>query len=100
MLHEVGVAMGVVKVNATVNYRLTVVNKKFEGKTDQVEPWYGSNYNVAKLDPVLVKRWEDVPSCDALHLPTRNDFIPTNFNLHLLPENPLRKPQKIKVSIN
>lgn len=92
--------MGVVKVNATVNYRLTVVNKKFEGKTDQVEPWYGSNYNVAKLDPVLVKRWEDVPSCDALHLPTRNDFIPTNFNLHLLPENPLRKPQKIKVSIN
>jgi len=77
-----------------------VVNKKFEGKLDRVEPWYGSNYSVAKLDPTLLKRWEDASICDALHLPTRNDFIPTNFNLHPLPENPPKKPQKIKVNIH
>ena len=89
---------GVVRFTAIPHNRLTVINKKFEGKTDSVEPWYGSNYSKVKLDPELIKKWEDATICDALHLPARNDFIPTNFDLHPLPDNPPKRPQKIKVS--
>ena len=84
----------------TINFicRLIIVNKKYEGDTSEVEPWYGSCYSMIKLDPSLVEVWKNVELCNDLHLPARNDFIPTNFDLHPLPDDPPRRPLMIKVS--
>lgn len=88
------------QINLNINFtcRLTIVNKKFEGVTKEVEPWYGSCYSVTKLDPILVETWKNIQPCSELHLPARNDFIPTNFDLYALPDNPPRRPLMIKVS--
>lgn len=85
-------------MNINFIFRLVIVNKKFEGHTSEVEPWYGSNYSIAKLDCSLVDDWKHIGLCDDLHLPARNDFIPTNFDLYVLPDNPPRRPLMIKVS--
>ena len=74
-----------------------IINKKFEGVTKEVEPWYGSHYSMTKLDPALVESWKNIQLCSDLHLPTRNDFIPTNFDLYALPNNPPKRPLMIKV---
>lgn len=78
--------------------RLTIINKKYDGATSEVEPWYGSCYSIAKLDPSLVESWKHIDLCNDLHLPARNDFIPTNFDLYALPDDPPRRPRMIKVS--
>ena len=33
------------------SYRLTVVGKAFEGNTDLVEEWYGTEYSIHKIPP-------------------------------------------------
>ena len=75
-----------------------VVSQAFAGKTDKVEPWYKVDYSIRKIDPELIERWSKLSPVDALHLPSKNEFIPTNFDLIPPPENAPSVPVIIKVS--
>lgn len=77
--------------------RIGVVSQKFEGKTTLKEPWYGSDYNMRKIDPKLVEFWSTVEPIEDLHLPTPNEFIPTNFDILPMGENPPKVPVLVQV---
>lgn len=48
----------------------------------QVEPWFGSRYVEEDVSPSLVDIWRDPPEIDAsLHLPSKNEFIPSDFSI-------------------
>ena len=80
--------------------RVGVLSQKFEGKTDLVEPWYGSAYNTRKIEPELIDLWSRVQSIPELHLPGCNEFIPTDFEIVPKPSDRdlPKKPELIKVS--
>ncbi|XP_041476883.1 insulin-degrading enzyme-like isoform X1 [Lytechinus variegatus] len=63
------------------NIRVAVVSKSFEGKTDKVEKWYGTEYSIRNIEPSLIKRWDEAGLNEKFSLPPRNEFIPTNFEL-------------------
>ena len=85
------------------NYRLTLVSQTFPGDWDQREKWYGTEYRV-----------EAIPSdfkasiCEAaksnpknripdLHLPHRNEFIPTKLEVDRKGvAEPLKAPRLIR----
>ena len=61
--------------------RVYVISKRFEGKTELTEPWYGSKYNLRKIDPQLIEQWSAASTIEELHLLSPNEFIPTNFEI-------------------
>lgn len=80
--------------------RVGVKSQRYEGKTTCVEPWYGSHYNVRKIDQSLIALWEGVAPIDELHLPAVNEFIPTDFDLVPLDKDKASKiPKLILVSL-
>ena len=50
-----------------------------------------------KIDPELIKKWSQIEPSDAVFLPTKNEFIPDNFDLVPPPESPMDVPVIIKV---
>ena len=80
--------------------RYVLVSQTFAGKTDKVEPWYKVDYSIKKIDPKLIDHWSKLSPVDALHLPSKNEFIPTNFDLVQPAENAPKVPVIIKVSYN
>jgi insulysin len=58
------------------------------GTTDQKDPWYGTEYRNVPVPAARVKQWK-APLSDELakllHLPARNDMLPTNFDLVVEP---------------
>ncbi|XP_065556618.1 insulin-degrading enzyme-like [Artemia franciscana] len=63
------------------NVRLFIVAKAFEGKTDCVEKYYGTNYKVEKIPEDIVTKWKNAGINSCMHLPERNEFVPTKFDL-------------------
>lgn len=64
------------------NMRIDVVSKTFNSEACQVEPWFGSRYVEEDVSPSLVDIWRDPPEIDAsLHLPSKNEFIPSDFSI-------------------
>ncbi|XP_070209984.1 insulin-degrading enzyme-like [Littorina saxatilis] len=63
------------------NIRVQVVSKKFEGKTDKTEEWYGTQYRVDDIPDEILEVWRSCGVHENLRLPDRNEFIPTNFDL-------------------
>ncbi|KAF2841383.1 a-pheromone processing metallopeptidase Ste23 [Patellaria atrata CBS 101060] len=69
------------------NCRLTVVSQEFPGEWDQREKWYGTEYKVEDMSQEFLEMLqeaaqsaqEDRPS--ELHLPHRNEFIPTRLEV-------------------
>ncbi|KAL8129849.1 hypothetical protein V2J09_019004 [Rumex salicifolius] len=66
------------------NMRIDVVSKLSDNSGGVLqEPWFQSQYMEEDVSPSLIELWRDPPKIDAsLHLPSANDFIPTNFYLH------------------
>ncbi len=60
-----------------------VVSKRFEGKDGNLkEKWYGTEYTVDRMDKTFLERLESTClSCVDLKLPSKNEFIPNNFDL-------------------
>ncbi|KAH9679015.1 Insulin-degrading enzyme-like 1 (peroxisomal) [Citrus sinensis] len=56
-------------------------SKQFEGKTDMVEPWYGTTYSIEKIDESIIQDWILSAPEENLHLPAPNVFIPTDLSL-------------------
>ncbi|KAG9154982.1 hypothetical protein Leryth_012165 [Lithospermum erythrorhizon] len=66
------------------NMRIDVVSKSFNKLGNlQHEPWFGSQYIVDNIPSFLLDSWKDPPEIDAaLHLPSKNEFIPRDFSIH------------------
>jgi len=76
--------------------RITLIAKLFEGKTDLVEEWYGTEYSVNKIPQKYIEEWENVPLNPSLQLPEENEFIPTDFSIRERPQDPSSIPTLIK----
>ncbi|RYP69252.1 hypothetical protein DL771_006220 [Monosporascus sp. 5C6A] len=69
------------------NFRMTIVSRDFPGDWDQKEKWYGTEYKSEKLpEDFLVELERAMRSTakerlPALHLPHRNQFIPTKLEV-------------------
>ena len=65
--------------------KLTVISKDFEGKTKEVQQWYGTKFNRKGLSVAQLEQWTqaspDNPKYSALALPEPNQLIPSDFTL-------------------
>ncbi|GLV31928.1 Insulin degrading metalloproteinase [Carabus blaptoides fortunei] len=78
------------------NMRLAVIAKKYAGQTDQIEPWYGTEFKVEKISENKLANWKNAGFCDELKLPERNEFIPTNFDILPLDKDITQHPSIIQ----
>ncbi|CAN6669000.1 A-factor-processing enzyme [Trichomonascus vanleenenianus] len=86
-----------VKFLSPDNFRAFLVGQSLDG-LDQQEQWYGTEYAVKDIDPEFYKVLSSPPVVEELHLPQKNDFIPTNFDVakkNILPEDRLKHPHLI-----
>mmetsp|Transcript_24900 Transcript_24900/g.45085 ORF Transcript_24900/g.45085 Transcript_24900/m.45085 type:complete len:1154 (+) Transcript_24900:107-3568(+) len=75
---------------------MAVLSKSFEGKTDRVEKWYGTNYNVRPISSSAMLNWMHPSSPEQLGIayPRPNAFIPSEKGLKVkksVPEEKLLK---------
>ena len=69
------------------NYRLTIVSQQYPGDWPSKEKWYGTEYKVERISAgfaAAVKKAEEVTSKNriaALHLPHKNEFIPSRLTV-------------------
>ncbi|KAL5582861.1 hypothetical protein UlMin_015303 [Ulmus minor] len=65
------------------NMRVDVVSKSsFKPEACQCEPWFGSHYIEEDISSSLIEMWRDPPKIDdSLHLPSKNEFIPSDFSI-------------------
>ena len=85
------------------NYRLTIVSQKYPGDWPLKERWYGTEYKVERISPefaAAVKAAEDVTSktrIPELHLPHRNEFIPSKLTVEKKEvAEPMKAPKLIR----
>ena len=69
------------------NFRLTIISQDFPGSWDQKERWYGTEYRVDRFESSFksalaeastITKQHRIPE---LHLPHRNEFIPTKLSV-------------------
>ncbi|KAF2617855.1 hypothetical protein F2Q68_00038417 [Brassica cretica] len=64
------------------NMRIDVVSKSIKSEEFQTEPWFGSHYIVEDVPLVLMETWINPSEVDnSLHLPSENQFIPSDFSI-------------------
>ncbi|XP_066457093.1 insulin-degrading enzyme isoform X2 [Eleutherodactylus coqui] len=78
------------------NVRVAIVSKSFEGTTDQTEEWYGTQYKQEDIQAEAVEKWQKADLNGKFHLPTRNEFIPTNFEIVPLEKDATPYPALLK----
>ncbi|XP_064466057.1 insulin-degrading enzyme-like isoform X2 [Ornithodoros turicata] len=62
------------------NIRVAVVGKQFSGTTNAVEKWYGTEYRLDHIPEETLQKWREAGTHENLKLPSKNEFIPTNFD--------------------
>uniref|UniRef100_A0A8C5L6T5 Insulin degrading enzyme n=1 Tax=Jaculus jaculus TaxID=51337 RepID=A0A8C5L6T5_JACJA len=78
------------------NVRVAIVSKSFEGKTDRTEQWYGTQYKQEAIPDEVIKKWQNADLNGKFKLPTKNEFIPTNFEILSLEKEATPYPALIK----
>ena len=68
--------------------KASVVSKKFQGKTDKIEKWYGIEYREESLNRETLDSLINCGFNEAFKLPNKNPFIPSDFTLVSHSENP------------
>ncbi|CAN7036246.1 unnamed protein product [Brassica rapa subsp. trilocularis] len=64
------------------NMRIDVVSKSIKSEEFQTEPWFGSHYIVEDVPLALMETWSNSSEVDnSLHLPSENQFIPSDFSI-------------------
>uniref|UniRef100_A0A1Q3FFH3 Insulin-degrading enzyme n=1 Tax=Culex tarsalis TaxID=7177 RepID=A0A1Q3FFH3_CULTA len=63
------------------NARITVVGQKCESGANHEEEWYGTKYASEPIPKHVLEEWAKPDLNANLHLPERNPFIPTDFEL-------------------
>lgn len=84
------------------NYRLTIVSQTFPGDWDQKERWYGTEYKTQRIsadfEAAVRKAGESTTAnrLKDLHLPHKNEFIPTKLTVDKKEvSEPLKNPKLI-----
>ena len=87
----------------TDNYRLTIVSQHFPGDWDKKEKWYGTEYRSQRIDAdfeAAVRKAGESTAKDRisdLHLPHKNEFIPTKLTVEKRDvAEPLKAPKLIR----
>jgi insulysin len=88
------------------NFRLQIASRNCpRGEFDQVEKWYKTEYRVEKLPGIFIQNLQSTVGKGKgageelkgeLHLPHKNEFIPTNFDVQ---KRKVEKPSKAPVLI-
>ncbi|XP_077114691.1 insulin-degrading enzyme isoform X1 [Ranitomeya variabilis] len=78
------------------NVRVAIVSKSFEEKTDRTEEWYGTQYKQEDIPADVIQKWQKADINGKFHLPMRNEFIPTNFEIVPLEKDATSYPALIK----
>ncbi|KAI1319788.1 Insulinase (Peptidase M16) [Mortierella claussenii] len=83
------------------NWRSQVVSQDVSiipgGAFTETEPWYGTEYRVAKVPLAFLERLEELERHPKLHLPVPNEYIPENFETGKIPiPDPVMHPVLIK----
>ncbi|KAI0025033.1 LuxS/MPP-like metallohydrolase [Xylariomycetidae sp. FL0641] len=85
------------------NLRMTIVSRDYPGDWDQKEQWYGTEFKQEKIPDdflaELTKAWNcsSAERISALHLPHRNQFIPTKLEVEKKEtEKPAAAPKVIR----
>ncbi|XP_043685976.1 insulin-degrading enzyme isoform X1 [Vespula pensylvanica] len=66
------------------NIRVQIVGKLFENIADETEKWYGTKFKKDKIQPEIIDKWATSNFNSDLHLPLKNEFIPTKFDMKQL----------------
>ena len=61
--------------------RVAVVGQQYESVAVKEEPWYGTKFHTEPIKSEKLDSWAVAPLHPNLHLPEKNDFIPTDFTL-------------------
>lgn len=88
---------GIYMCHPSLFSRVCAVGKRFEGKTEHTEKWYGTQYHYRKIAPETISQWESVSDTEQLHLPAVNEFIPTDFELVPIPDGAPKVPVLVQV---
>ncbi|CAF4013700.1 unnamed protein product [Adineta steineri] len=80
--------------------RVFLVSKEFTSIATEKEKWYGTQYKQEDLPKELIKRCETCELNPELHLPTPNEFIPTDFQLFSKEEHSAQPQLPIKIKEN
>ncbi|KAJ4866861.1 Insulinase (Peptidase family M16) family protein [Raphanus sativus] len=67
------------------NMRIDVVSKSIKSEEFQTEPWFGSHYIEEVVPLALMETWSNPSEVDkSLHLPSENQFIPSDFSIRAI----------------
>ncbi|KAJ4878926.1 Insulinase (Peptidase family M16) family protein [Raphanus sativus] len=67
------------------NMRIDVVSKSIKSEEFQTEPWFGSHYIEEVVPLSLMETWSNPSEVDrSLHLPSENQFIPSDFSIRAI----------------
>nr|DBA15111.1 TPA: hypothetical protein GDO54_004366 [Pyxicephalus adspersus] len=75
---------------------VAVVSKSFAGQTDKTEEWYGTQYKEEDIPSEVIEKWQKADLNGKFHLPMKNEFIPTNFEIFPLEKDATPFPTLIK----
>lgn len=85
------------------NFRLTLVSQDFGPELEQRERWYGTRYHMERIPQDFLDEIEHATRITgeerlpALHLPHKNGFIPTNFDVERREtQTPAKAPKLIR----
>lgn len=84
------------------NMNIMICTKKpLDGvEFDQVEPWFGSQYNMREIPSEWLELWRNVVSDPSFCLPEPNHFITTDFNLLPINDSALEQKAPMKILDN
>ena len=79
--------------------RVFLVSKEFQSIATEKEKWFGTQYKQDYLPVELIEKCENCERIPELHLPTPNEFIPTDFQLFSKEKSPSRPTLPIKIQV-
>ncbi|CAF4101838.1 unnamed protein product [Adineta steineri] len=80
--------------------RVFLASKEFTSIATETEKWFGTQYKQEYLPEELIKKCETCELIPELHLPTLNEFIPTDFQLFSKEKQSTRPQLPIKIKEN
>ena len=81
-------------------FRVFITSKEFTSIATEKEKWFGTQYKQDYLPEELIKQCENCELIPELHLPTANEFIPTDFQLLSKKTDSTRPDLPMKIKVN
>ena len=85
------------------NFRLMLVSQDYPGNWDKKEKWYGTDYAVASIPTEVLSEVRKALTCSGndttkeLHLPHKNEFIPTKLDVEkTIVKEPAKTPKLLR----